>query len=627
MPKVGHIEDGYYFKGGKASEKANWVPVPEVGATEGGYVYKGGNPSDRKNWEPEEESGFLDKLDIYTGAAPLRRSIGRMQEGEFGKAITGFLDPFTGEGGVKAPGGSEVMAKAGLSTEAKPGGSISYWTGKVIPRSAPADVAGFGFEMVADPTALLGTGLLKKAGKAIDKPIKQVGGIIEESLGLRKGAEELDKAGKKLGVEIPAEMKMEGDLLRKVQNSLEQSPMVAGALARKRMKPIRDAVQSGSEEALKNASDMSKYEVGEGIKKDIISEYAERMGVSEAQYAELEELGRGVPVSQSSRTRVANNLLRIDEVRVRPNSPASNVVKSVANDLRNIQSANDLKILRTSIGRQADAAAKAGDPSANVLFQVYDRLSSLRNNTLKRALISGQSKSAAKESLEALAQVDEGYRQLMTDVGFLKEGLGKGKKRMTPGAFVNFVEEMPSEQLVDKLWQRKNIKYMKEFAEKYPESFEQLKSAKLAEVYQKSLFKGQVSPKKLANQVRKLEPEYKELLYGDIGAKAIDDIANILDAMPDKVGPSGTPQGIEFMMVLSPHSWALELGRLAQYGMLGAVNYGEDFAKALKKANFQKYLPKAAITEAPGFLGRGLLPRQEREEEKGLFGPQGEFRK
>jgi hypothetical protein len=163
----------------------------------------------RQEAASEDEGGFFKALDIYTGAAPTRRAVGRMQEGDFEKAATGFFDPFSGEGAVQAPSGKDIMVKAGVP-------DVGIRTGDVTPEMVSArpdifitgpeegseynlqDIAGFAGEMAMDPSSLTPPGLISKAGKGmarLAKPVtSRMGKAGKKMLG-RAAEKRLIKAG------------------------------------------------------------------------------------------------------------------------------------------------------------------------------------------------------------------------------------------------------------------------------------------------------------------------------------------------------------------------------------------------------------------------------------------------
>lgn len=132
-----------------------------------------------------DEGGFLKNFDIYTGAAPTRRAIGRMQEGEFGEAVTGFLDPFSGPGAIQAPSGKDIVKKAGVPDVSIKTPGISPEMAGINPDMFPEgpsegseynlqDVAGFGAEMALDPSNLVPPKWIAKGGQLMAKGAKPV---------------------------------------------------------------------------------------------------------------------------------------------------------------------------------------------------------------------------------------------------------------------------------------------------------------------------------------------------------------------------------------------------------------------------------------------------------------------
>lgn len=54
MPYAGEVRDGWRYRGGDPSDKANWEPAttpPKIGEIQQGYRYKGGDPAKQTNWE------------------------------------------------------------------------------------------------------------------------------------------------------------------------------------------------------------------------------------------------------------------------------------------------------------------------------------------------------------------------------------------------------------------------------------------------------------------------------------------------------------------------------------------------------------------------------------------------
>lgn len=98
-------------------------------------------------------------VDSYTGA-PTRAAIGAIQEGK--NPFRAFGQQF-GSDPDAAPTGKQIAAKAGLSTEGSISVPLKGLTGENY-KVSPAGIAGFGIDVVADPTNFVPMGAIAKGG-------------------------------------------------------------------------------------------------------------------------------------------------------------------------------------------------------------------------------------------------------------------------------------------------------------------------------------------------------------------------------------------------------------------------------------------------------------------------------
>lgn len=119
----------------------------------------------------------LDKLDSVTGA-PTRAAIGAIQDDK--NPVSAFANQF-GKDTSLAPTGKTIMQKAGVSDDALSDTFPSLYNedgeGLQLQKGGWADftksgVAGFGVDILADPTNLIGLGAVKGAGNAAAKATK-----------------------------------------------------------------------------------------------------------------------------------------------------------------------------------------------------------------------------------------------------------------------------------------------------------------------------------------------------------------------------------------------------------------------------------------------------------------------
>jgi hypothetical protein len=113
-----------------------------------------------------------------------------------------------------------------------------------------------------------------------------------------------------------------------------------------------------------------------------------------------------------------------------------------------------------------------------------------------------------------------------------------------------------------------NYEGLKAVQEFMPEQFDMLKKAKLDSILKKSQTAGELDPKKLINNVKKLEKESREIIFGKGSQQVFDDINTVLDNIPTKVGTSDTPRGNAWSALFSPSHYSKEMGDAFQYMLL-----------------------------------------------------------
>jgi hypothetical protein len=95
--------------------------------------------------------------------------------------------------------------------------------------------------------------------------------------------------------------------------------------------------------------------------------------------------------------------------------------------------------------------------------------------------------------------------------------------------------------LPDKLFNTGDVNRLNALAKNFPQQFAELRQNRVRDI----LDRVGGNPIALVREVKKLEPEAKLLIFGKDAAAKIDAIETWAKSMPTKVGPSGTPHGIE----------------------------------------------------------------------------------
>jgi hypothetical protein len=208
----------------------------------------------------------------------------------------------------------------------------------------------------------------------------------------------------------------------------------------------------------------------------------------------------------------------------------------------------------------------------NTVGEAYSRLAQMEKNTITRSTIDYMKQTRGKglgqmtaqleghqiadDILKDLKSANKEYAQMSKEIKDFSRTVGVGNVR-NYADFVSKLQDIPDEKIVDKLFTPGNNKALKDFQKLYPSAFDKLKQSYMMGVYEKSLTKGEVSIPKLLNNVKKLSPEARGIILGSDATQKLKDIETMYNAFPQRIGPSGTPQGIEYaeLNLLSPKYW------------------------------------------------------------------------
>ena len=144
------------------------------------------------------------------------------------------------------------------------------------------------------------------------------------------------------------------------------------------------------------------------------------------------------------------------------------------------------------------------------------------------------------------------------------------RKIYGPEDFVSAVQDIEPNVLVDKLFNTNKPMLLNQFKKNFPEQFESLRKLKVAEIFNSSLVKDEINPSKFIKATNKLEPEVRKIIFGekfkDITTEnAFDALEKLVHSIPEKIGPSGTPQGMQFQELLNPLFQTKEAARYLLY--------------------------------------------------------------
>lgn len=435
-------------------------------------------------------------------------------------------------------------------------------------------------------------GAISQIGKA-----GQTIGATEENAG------EIAKATRALGAEPTVGQLSSSPTLKGIESSLGQAPGRTGDAVRDGINQVQEAVRNNANKLAEQASKKTSFEVGEQIKSDIVAQIGEQLDPVKAAYQSLGKETPSIKVDSNRLMKIGDNLLNHDYSLFE----SDGLPNKIASQLQNVKSVDQLQTLRSTLGRlQRDAYAQ-GDSSKGIflgdaikslnrleqssvtrasmeamtggihpdkiLFDHDIKLNEGQVDTLANAYTSG--KEHAQQMIQDLKFARKGYRELMQNIGEMA-GFTKIKgQRFTPSQFIDKLESVPSEQLATRMFQTKNVAGLRAFKQAMPEQFESLRQLQLANIVNKASTGGEINPTTMVKAIESYSPEVQREIFNPAQLETIKNMKTVINSYPSKIGPSGTPQGMEFKewgKLLSPSYWMDQVGREAQLKVYQTAN-------------------------------------------------------
>lgn len=415
-------------------------------------------------------------------------------------------------------------------------------------------------------------GTAELGGQVIGKGLGLLGSKIGSALKPEAGL--ITKAAEDLGAKPTAGMLSRDPVVQGMESSLAQSPTMAGQSVRNSINQARQPMMSAASNLTKEATNLDKGEIGDVVKSGITSNIGERLDKPASIYDSLRTDFQNIDINPKSLERVGKNMVSTDAAQFETGGGKA-LSKSLANDFQSIKNVDQLRRLKTTIGKSFEQANIAGDKVASEVYgNAYTKLKNLEQSTIMRQAIEqartpGEGAGIAKNMITELKTANKDYALLRKDISETSRRAGLGNQVKSIDGFLTRLEQTPSEKIPNKLFNTQDYESLNFMKDKFPEQFEALRSLKLKDIMEKSQIKGQPSVTKLLSATKDLDQRTVKLVFGDDGPKVLQSLKTLENSTPNIMGPSRTPQGILYNMksFVSPSHWLNELkdaARLAE---------------------------------------------------------------
>ena len=392
----------------------------------------------------------------------------------------------------------------------------------------------------------------------------------------------IEAASQRLGVTPTRGMLSGEQFIKNIESGMSQTTSKAGQEIATQQQNLYKGLQSSGAKALEpGITSLTDAQLGGQSKGLINSTLAKRLEPAIETYNKIENEVSKIDIAPISVQRISKNILGLPHAKLL-GTPEASFAKMVSTNLENVKTLDELRNLRQYVGKAFDDRNLSGSMRSTA-GEVYGRLSQLEQNSITRSAIAASSnpqygKSIALEMVNEIKDANKIYAVVSNDLKELARNSGMGPVR-NHSDFLRKLADIPDERVIDSFFQPDNVKHLQHFQKQFPEAFDVMRKSKMADIYNKSLTKGEISIAKLVNNAKRLTPETRKLIFGEGSDRALQDIEIVHNAIYSPVGPSGTPKGLEYtgFNPFSPTNWYYELTSGAKKTLLDNPEYFSRF--------------------------------------------------
>jgi hypothetical protein len=343
---------------------------------------------------------------------------------------------------------------------------------------------------------------------------------------LKDHAQEIYDSGKRLGAEVFPGQVSADDGVQRVYRIYLDSPSPLGQAEKQKFLNALKTVQAKAEDAIRATPVGTRAEVGEELANLFLNKADEMINSYSSKFKELGLTESVIPVNQRSIAQVSRNISKIKTVQ---QGGAPQFAQALQARLENVKTLEDLteqiKLINGDI-KELSAAGKNNE--LRVAGVIKTKLERLYEVTIKRQFSPRDQKyllEMYKASRKEFAQAAQKLGRVAGATGFKNVG--------SPINFVRLLKDegkFNADLLVDKLFQKKNTKFLEFFQKEFPKEWELVKN------YQKAQFgeykDGVLNVSKLIKQYDGLESEVQKALFTDAERQIIEDTKIYTESLP-----------------------------------------------------------------------------------------------
>lgn len=435
--------------------------------------------------------------------------------------------------------------------------------------------------------AVLG-GLLGKSAEKLQKGLSSAMGTVANKISPPKqkmNTAQIREAAEKLGIKVTPGMLDDSGFVERLESALAKSPSFLGQSVKRNQDAVISKLNEAGQDLTSGASNMSPYQLGEKFKSGVTAKVAERLDPISTVFDDVANSTKHIPIGERSKDAIKRNIENLDVYKL---TGGSGKPSQYANMIGRLENADQVKTAMTLLNKDIQAAEGA---EKQVLLAIKEKLQTLEKNSIMRGAIKTAKESKMRdgatigtEIVNDLRDARAGYRSLNQDLGAVAE-TARLKTQQGPNAFLDSLEQIPSERISDKFFNVENNRQLASLQEKFPVEFDLLKSGKLKDILDSSVDnslngQGKFNSSRFLKAVRELNPEAQSMLFGD-KTGVIQNMQTVQNSLPRNFNPSGTASEMSWQDAIYRN-----LKDIPTYGLYKAAssNLAGDISKSLLKS-------------------------------------------
>jgi hypothetical protein len=451
--------------------------------------------------------------------------------------------------------------------------------------------------------------LFELGGKALSEVpgvaragVAKANGAVKKLLGSgieytpKPDAAQIKGAADALGLQVPKAVLTDNPTFQKLESGLSQSGSLPAKGVRNQYNEFFKGVDKAGEKVENLKTTQSDFAIGSLIKGDLAEQVEKSTAPVTEMYSKLSPQMKKIEVNEAVVNKAFGALKRNPIFQTQQGKAAAEEIQDA---VKGIGDLNSLKEFRSTLHKSLPKGASALDHER--VDAIYDAVTSVRDNTIN-ALKDGRSAPGGKydQLIDQITHADAAHSSNVNEINAVKSLLGT-REFKSPSAMLDKLSEMKESDLAQRA-ANLDVTSMRALKEKFPSVFEKAQVAKINDMISSSMNAKGFEVNRFMKQYDSLGQETKDLLFAKDIQQHIENLKTVKQAIPAKLGPSGTPEGQMMMDMLNPKRNALDLGIKTVLDTASApapAAAAQVVAPGLNKTAKVLQLVKGAATSAP----------------------------